>query len=292
MVETKENAVWRIQEDNLVKQALADRTVYITGAGSGIGRATAILLAQQGAKVVAVDLNLEAAEAVKADIERAGGVCRADCLDVTDAKATAALIASLAVDGWDPDIVINNAGMGYIASFFDTEPDEWRKTFDVNVVGVIIGCREFAKRWRDAKKGGHLINIASMASVTPVPSLIAYSSSKYAVEGLCEVLALELPDCDVTCIHPGFINTPIVRNPALIKLPESQIEKIQDHYVTNGDSPDVVAQAIFKSILNKPSNVYVGRGSAGVPMLKRLLPRSWFREILKKQAKQFGFLAD
>lgn len=269
---------------------LEGRTTYITGAGSGIGRATALLFAKMGARVVAVDLNLDAAAKVASEILGGGGTCRAEQLDVSDADATRFLVDRLEADGWMPDIVVNNAGMGYIASFLDTEPEEWRRTLNVNVVGLANGCREFARRWNDAGVNGHLVNVSSMASVTPVPSLSAYTASKYAVEGMSDVLALELPNIDVTCIHPGVINTPIVRNPSIIKIPAAQIARIQEHYVKNGDTPELVAEAIVGAIKSKSSNVYAGKGTGLVVMLKRLLPRSWFRGILRSEAKKIGYL--
>lgn len=272
------------------KKALAGRTAYITGAGSGIGLTTARLFAENGARVIAVDMNAEAATKVAVDIAVAGGQARAEKLDVSDPDATKDLIARLETEGWMPDIAVNNAGMGYIASFLDTEPEEWQRTLNVNVMGIVNACREFALRWQESGTRGHLINLSSMASVTPVPSLSAYSASKYAVEGLSDVLALELPGVDATCIHPGVINTPIVRNPSVIKIPSRQIARIQEHYVKNGDTPDLVARAILSAVRKKPTNVYAGKRTGLTVLLKRLLPRSWFQGILRMEAKKIGYL--
>lgn len=269
------------------------KTVFITGAGSGIGYQTAVAFSNAGARIVATDIDESGLKQLEQDLSARGGKCRTAILNVTDEAATKTLAGALLSDGWLPDIVVNNAGIAYIVPFVETDMDVWRRTFEVNVVGVAIGSRVFASIWQSRNMSGHIVNIASMASVTPQPSLSAYAASKYAVEGLCEVLAMELEasDIKVTCVHPGVINTPIVQNVNQMRVPKEQFEKIRDHYIQDGITPDVVANAILDGVQKEKTNIFVGPMTGQIAFLRRLLPRTWFRSIVKSAAKRIGYMA-
>ena len=272
--------------------AFTGRTVFITGAGSGIGFQTALHFAQEGARIVATDIQQPGLDKLKADIERAGGACRTAILNVTDEAATDALIADLQADAWFPDIAVQNAGIVFIMPFIDTDMEVWRKTLDVNVMGVAIGSRAFAKAWKVAGVRGHLVNVSSMVSVVPQPSLSAYVASKYAVEGLCETLSVELEPhgIAVTCIHPGVINTPIIGDPKMVNIPAEQFEALKHHYVTEGIDPEIVGKAIVEATRQKKSNAFIGPKTGLAVFVKRLLPRSWFRKMIKNSAREIGYL--
>ncbi|MCI4644124.1 MAG: SDR family NAD(P)-dependent oxidoreductase [Hyphomonadaceae bacterium] len=274
------------------QKSFSGKTVYITGAGSGIGFETAMAFAAEGARIIACDIDEAGLAKIGEALGEAGAHWRTERLDVSNSEATKDLADQLEAAGWLPDIVISNAGIGYIGPFLESTEDAWRRTLAVNVEGVANGCRTYARKWTKAGRSGHLVNVASMASVTPVPSLAAYTASKYAVEGLCEILALELGehDIEVTCIHPGIINTPIVQNPAMVNLPEAQMRKLQAHYVDKGAHPRDVAAAILAGIKRGKSNIFVGPGTGPAVLAKRLLPRSWFRSIVRGTAKDIGYL--
>jgi NAD(P)-dependent dehydrogenase (short-subunit alcohol dehydrogenase family) len=270
------------------------KTVFITGAGSGIGYQTALIFAEQGAAIVATDVNQNSLEQLRPEIERHGVRCFCYSLDVTDEAAYATLVGQLAESDHLPDIVINNAGLGTTSPFLDISTEDWRLTLDVNVLGVALGCRLFSALWRAHAMPGHLVNIASMATFSPPANLSAYVASKYAVEGLSEVLVMELQDygIDVTCVHPGIINTAIVHNKTLMKLEPAQIERLQRHYREEGVHPRVVAEDILRGVRSKASTILSGKDVGKMAFLKRFLPRKAFRKVLINGSRKIGFLPE
>ncbi len=196
--------------------AIANKLAVVTGAGSGIGRATTIELVARGARVIAVDLDLaaaqitaELAQLVAPDGERAAVTPRR--LDVTDAAGFAAFAIWLRETERCPDIVINNAGIGLAGGLLATSAAEWERVLAVNLGGVVTGCRTFAQQMLDERRPGHIINVASAAAFAPSKLLAAYSTSKAAVVMLTDCLRAELGDAGihVGAICPGFVDTPI-----------------------------------------------------------------------------------
>ena len=268
------------------------RTVFITGAGSGIGFEVALAFAREGAAIVATDVAQAGLDRLRPEVEKLGVAFRDALLDVSDEGAFEALAAQLAEEGQLPDIVVNNAGIGYMNPFLDTTPEQWRRTLDINVLGVAWGSRVFVRLWQERGIAGHLVNIASGASVTPMPNMAAYAASKYAVEGLCEVLQMELAETPirVSCVHPGVINTAIVAHDERSDLPREQVERLQRHYREKGAHPSVVANDIVNGVKHRKPNIFTGPGTGLPPILKRLLPRRAFRRVLIKAARDTGYL--
>jgi NAD(P)-dependent dehydrogenase (short-subunit alcohol dehydrogenase family) len=274
------------------KHDFAGKSVFITGAGSGIGYAIALAFAAAGADIIATDVSQEGLDRLRPEVESLGVKCRLEILNVADEQAFQALADQLANDNSLPNIVINNAGIAYVDSFVNTTHEQWRRTLDVNVLGVVSGSRIFAQLWLAAGKPGHLVNIASGASVTPVPNMAAYAASKYAVEGLCEVMAMELDDSNihVSCVHPGIIKTTILQHNDRMAIPAEQLQRLQQYYIDNGVAPSVVAQDILNGIKKKKSNIFTGPGTTVAPFLKRFMSRSLFRSLLRSEARKIGYL--
>jgi short-subunit dehydrogenase len=134
--------------------------------------------------------------------------------------------------------------------------------------------------------------VASAASLSPMPNMSAYAASKYAVEGLSEVLAMELADgqIDVMCVHPGVINTAIVKHPELTRVPAEQLARLQAFYAANGDTPASVAQAVVAGVKSGSGTVFAGSGVGMTGLLKRLLSRFRFRRLLISKAREIGYL--
>lgn len=271
---------------------LRGKTVFITGAGSGIGAEVALAFAREGAAIVATDVAQAGLDSLRTEVENLGVAYRDALLDVRDEGAFESLAAELVAAGSLPDIVVNNAGIGYLHPFVDTTPEQWRQTLDINVLGVAWGSQVFIRLWLEYDVAGHLVNIASGASVTPMPNMAAYGASKYAVEGLCEVLQMELAETpiQVSCVHPGVINTAIVTHDERSTLPREQLERLQRHYREKGAHPSVVANDIVKGVRLGKANVFTGPGTGLGPKLKRLLPRKAFRKVLMSAARDAGFL--
>ena len=270
----------------------SSKTVFITGAGSGIGYQTALVFAEQGADIIATDVNLVGLEQLKPEVEQLGRQCHIHTLDVTDETAYQALVEQLDASGQLPDIVVNNAGLGVISPFLETTTADWNLTLNINVLGVALGCRLFATLWKQRGMPGHLVNISSMAAFTPPANLSAYAASKYAVEGLSEVLAMELQEFNIaiSCVHPGVINTAIVQDSSRMNMAPSEIERLQRHYVEQGVHPRVVAEDIANGVHRGEGTILSGKGVAKLALLKRLLPRKTFRKLLIDASRKMGYL--
>ena len=184
-------------------------TVVITGAGSGIGRAIAVTLAERGWQVVATDIDSAAARATVSALT--AGDHEAAALDVTDSSAARALAedvgARLGLDAW-----INNAGISAMARFVEVSEQQFDRTMDINLRGVFFGAQAAARTMIRQGRGGTIVNTASMAAKQGrVPFLTDYVASKFAVLGLTQAMAFELAAEQITvnCVCPGFVATPM-----------------------------------------------------------------------------------
>jgi NAD(P)-dependent dehydrogenase (short-subunit alcohol dehydrogenase family)/pimeloyl-ACP methyl ester carboxylesterase len=234
----------------------SDTLVSITGAGSGIGRATALAFAAEGAEIVVSDIDEAAAKDTAAQITARGGVAYPYVLDVTDGDAVEAFAEQVSAEHGVPDIVINNAGIGHAGRFLDTPPERFDRVLDVNFGGVVNGCRAFGRRLVERGTGGHIVNVASMAAYTPSQHLNAYCTSKAAVYMFSDCLRAELDAAGVglTTICPGVINTNIVgatrfdAPPGTDERVEGRRAQIQHIYAVRRYGPEKVAKAILSAV--------------------------------------------
>ncbi|CAB3637783.1 MULTISPECIES: SDR family NAD(P)-dependent oxidoreductase [Achromobacter] len=180
---------------------LAGKIAVVTGAGGGIGRAMAAAFRQQGATVVATDLDLEALSGVDAD-------CRQ--LDVTQAQAVRALADAVAAQYGALDVWVNNAGFMARMPALDLDEAAWQRTMDINLKGTFFGAQA-AARHMIAQGSGAIINLSSYAGVKPRPNCADYAAAKAGVAHLTQCLALEWSPkgLRVNAIAPGFIETPM-----------------------------------------------------------------------------------
>lgn len=206
--------------------SFAGRLAVITGAGSGIGRATALAFAERGARVVVCDVDLAAAERTAELASLLGPGSEAYQVDVADGQAMEAFAAKAGT----PDILINNAGVGHHGTFLATTEDEWRRVLDVNLWGVLHGCRVFGTAMAQRRAGGHIVNIASAAAYLPSKDLAAYATSKAAVLMASDCLRAELAGSGirVSVICPGFVNTNIARTATFSGLSGKELEAKRD----------------------------------------------------------------
>jgi NAD(P)-dependent dehydrogenase (short-subunit alcohol dehydrogenase family) len=229
------------------------KIVAITGAGSGIGRATAIEFARLGAKLHVSDVDGERAEAAAAEIVAAGGSAEAHELDVTDAAAVDAFAEAVFATDGAVDILHNNAGIGHTGVVEDTTLDDWRRVIEVNLMGTIHGVHAFVPRMLRQGRPGHIVNTASMAGLVASAQLVPYSTSKFGIVGLSEGLNAELAPrgIHVTALCPGVINTDIVRTTTYRGEIADDAGRIQDFYRDRGASPEVVARAAVQAVRRK-----------------------------------------
>jgi NAD(P)-dependent dehydrogenase (short-subunit alcohol dehydrogenase family)/pimeloyl-ACP methyl ester carboxylesterase len=190
-----------------------DTLVSVTGAGSGIGRETALAFAREGAELVLSDIDEATVKDTAAQIAARGGVAHAYVLDVSDADAVEAFAEQVSAEHGLPDIVVNNAGIGQAGRFLDTPAEQFDRVLAVNLGGVVNGCRAFARRLVERGTGGHIVNVSSMAAYAPLQSLSAYCTSKAATYMFSDCLRAELDSAGVglTTICPGVIDTNIIQ---------------------------------------------------------------------------------
>jgi len=188
---------------------LQGKNAVVTGAGSGIGRATSLLYAKEGASVVCSDVNKENVEETVRLIKEAGGVAVAKPCDVSDAQQVEDLMELCTSKFGSIDICYANAGIALHGPFWEETPETFNKTFQVNVTGVFNCFKSASVRMMKAEKGGSLIATASVAGLASGAGDASYSASKAAVVNLCRVIANQLTGTNIRCnaICPGLIET-------------------------------------------------------------------------------------
>jgi NAD(P)-dependent dehydrogenase (short-subunit alcohol dehydrogenase family) len=231
-------------------EQLAGRLALVTGAGSGIGRAIAHELARHGARLLLVDVNADAVGLTAAAIPDASTFT----CDVSDSAAMEQLANRVLGEHGVPDVVVNNAGIGVAGAFLDTGFDDWRRVLDVNLMGVVHGCRLFGQAMARRGCGGHIVNTASAAAFTPTRSLPAYAASKAAVLMLSESLRAELlpHGIGVTAVCPGLIATNITRATHYVGVDEAGEERLRNEvtrlYERRNFTPERVATEVVRAI--------------------------------------------
>ncbi|MFH8374851.1 SDR family oxidoreductase [Streptomyces cyaneofuscatus] len=253
--------------------------VLVTGAASGIGRATAFAFAEAGARVVAVDLDAEGAGRT-AELARLVGAPAAwgEAVDVSDEAAMEKLAAKVAAEYGSVDVLVNNAGIGLSGSFLETTSEEWKRVLDVNLWGVIHGCRIFGKQMADRGQGGHIVNTASAAAFQPSRALPAYSTSKAAVLMLSECLRAELAEksIGVSAICPGIVNTNITATSRFAGTDAEEEQRLRKRatrlYGRRNYPPEKVADAILDAVVRNRAVVPVTPEARGVRLLSRVSP--------------------
>lgn len=269
--------------DAAPKGAYADRfggqLVLVTGAAAGIGRATAFAFAEAGARVVAVDRDAEGAGRT-AELARLIGApaAWAETVDVGDEQAMEKLAEKVAAEYGIVDVLVNNAGIGVSGSFLETSAEEWRRVLDVNLWGVIHGCRLFGKQMADRGQGGHIVNTASAAAYQPSRALPAYSTSKAAVLMLSECLRAELAgkSIGVSAICPGIVNTNITATTRFAGADAAEEQRLRKRtsklYGMRNYPPEKVADAILRAVVRNQAVVPVTPESHAARFLSRLSP--------------------
>jgi len=188
---------------------LKDRICIVTGGGSGIGRATCLLFAAEGATVVVADRRRDAADKVVAECAAAGGKAIAMEADVSRSADVARMVADTVARCGHLDVLVNNAGYGTFGTVVDIDEAEWEALMAVNVRGVFLCCKHAIKAMRE-KGGGTIVNVASVVAAVGIRNRAAYVASKGAVAALTRAISLDHVAEGIRCnaIAPGTIDTP------------------------------------------------------------------------------------
>jgi len=188
---------------------LTDKKAIVTGGGSGIGKAIAIALANNGAEVTILELNKENGQSVADEIVTSGG--KASCIkcDISSLESVREVFESVTENG-DLDILINNAGIAHVGNVDETSPEDFDKIYNVNVKGVYHCLKTGVEKMKT--KGGAIINVSSVAALVGLSSRFAYSMSKGAVHAMTLSVAKDYLEYNIRCnsIAPGRVHTPFV----------------------------------------------------------------------------------
>lgn len=253
-----------------------DKVVVVTGAGSGIGRATAVAFAAEGADVVLADIKGDRARDAAKAIEDQGGKALGCEIDVAEAAQVEALAKQVVADRGRVDIVFNNAGVGLGGRAFDAGPEDWEWIVGINFWGVVYGMKYFSP-YMIENRSGHIVNTASMAGLVVAPGLAAYSATKHAVVGLSQATRLEMREHNigVTVICPGLISTAIAADGRFYMREEDgqSLEQAVEMMEKRGWPPERVAGAVLKAVRRDKAIVPVGPEAWIGWYIQRLSPR-------------------
>jgi NADP-dependent 3-hydroxy acid dehydrogenase YdfG len=247
-----------------------NKVAVVTGAGSGIGRALIQQLAASGANVALVDINQigldETVKSLPTSI-----TARTYVLDVSDRSAYESFVKQVVMDFGQVDIVINNAGIVRLHSIDDGSYDDYEKTFDINVWGVLYGCKEFLPYLKHRPQAW-LVNMSSGAGLFGVANYSSYNMSKFAVRGLTESLRNELRDTNINiaCIHPGGVNTNIQSASVHSEGAKESAEKLAKAILQM--TPEKAANIILTGMAKKKKRILVGNDVKFIDILARLFP--------------------
>ena len=264
---------------------MEQKRVLITGAGSGLGRALAFRFAENGWRVACADIRLDRAQATVKLITEFGVGAMALKVDVGD-DASVEEMRDEVLGAWEGvDVVINNAGVASAGSIMQTSLDDWRWTLNINLMGVVRGCRAFVPTLVEQGKG-HIVNIASFAGIANAPRMAAYSASKAGVISLSECLRGELALANsavrVSVVCPAFFQTNLMetaRAPAADKAVATKL------MTTSSDAADEVAARIYNGMLRGVFLILPTRSEPLRWRMKRFVPEFFFRKLVDVMRK-------
>ena len=249
----------------------------ITGAGSGIGRATAIKAAKRGARLVLTDINADGLDAVVREIRALRGtVLAAEALDLTDVEAVEAFAAGVHAGHGSVDIVMNIAGISTWGPIERLEHRHWERTIDIDLMGPITVMRVFVGPMVEAGRGGHIVNVSSAAGLLGLPWHAPYSAAKFGLRGVSEVLRFDLRrhGIGVSLVCPGGVDTPLVGTVDIVGLDRDHpaftktISQFKRHAVT----PEKAAAIILKGVERNTYLVFTSPDIWAAHMLQRVFP--------------------
>ena len=256
-------------------QTLEGKVVALTGAGSGIGRALAVMLSKAGSKLALADINPDSLQET-CDLlpDHTESYCQ--IIDVSDPEQVQSYADATAEHFGKVDLIINNAGVFLSQAIADLSIKEMKWLMDINFWGIVYGCKSFLP-YLQQHKDAHIVNISSIFGLVASPNQAAYCASKFAVRGFTETLRQETKGTgtNVSCVIPGGIKTNIVRNGRFfngsneITSKKNAVQKFEEMATI---TPERAAQVIINGILSNKKRIFIGPDTRLIDIASRLLP--------------------
>jgi len=258
-----------------VAQYYRGKRCFITGAASGIGRATALRLAEQGAELYLTDRNAEGLAETVADARALGAlVSEHRVVDIADYDDVAAFAADIHERHEPMDVVMNIAGVSAWGTVDKLTHQQWRKMVDINLMGPIHVIESFLPQMVAARRGGHLVNVSSAAGIVALPWHAAYSASKYGLRGVSEVLRFDLAryKIGVSVVVPGAVKTGLVHTVEIagVDREDPHVEKWVGRFAGHAVSPEKAADKILAGVARNRYLVYTSGDIRALYAFKRL----------------------
>jgi NAD(P)-dependent dehydrogenase (short-subunit alcohol dehydrogenase family) len=257
------------------RSGFAGKRCFLTGAASGIGRATALKLAAEGAELFLSDRNAEGLEQTVADARALGGTVSAHrALDISNYDEVAAFAADIHSTHQSMDVVMNIAGVSAWGTVSHLTHQHWESMVAINLMGPIHVIETFVPPMVAAGRGGHLVNVSSAAGLVALPWHAAYSASKYGLRGVSEVLRFDLARhrIGVSVVVPGAVKTPLVQSVEIagIDREDPQVSKWVDRFSGHAVSPELVADKILRGVTRNRYLIYTSNDIRALYAFKRL----------------------
>jgi len=277
---------------------LSGRLCVVTGAASGIGRATAVEAAGRGARLVLVDINAEPLAGVAAQLGEAVVLQRA--LDVADYDAVRMLADDVHAAHGPADVVMNIAGIATWGSVEQLTHEQWRRTVEVNLMGPIHVIECFVPAIIAAKRRGQIVNVSSAAGLLGLPLHAPYSATKFGLRGISEVLRFDLRrrHIGVTLVCPGAVDTGLVQTVDIagVSAEARQASGLTDRFRRHAAPPEKVARQIVDAVTHNRFLVYTSLDIRLVYLVERIAPRAYafgmqiandvFQRVLRRTAER------
>lgn len=265
-----------------------NKRVFITGGASGLGRDLAFRFAKDGYKVCIGDIQELRGKDTLLELQAKDAVAHFILCDVTKEADLVAALAWLETNWGGVDVVVNNAGVAVCGSVSETTLENWQWIIDVNLLGVVRGCKVFSTFFKN-KGSGHIVNIASMAGLVHPPLMAAYNATKAGVVALSETLAFEMKEfgVSVSVACPSFFKTNLSET---MRSADEQSFKIGERLITQAKkNSEEVAATIFNGIQNKEFLIMTHAECHVAWGLKRLLSSGVYQKVFSQALKREFF---
>jgi short-subunit dehydrogenase len=244
---------------------LANKTILITGASSGIGKAMALRAAQDGATVILVARSLDKLQEVADQVTKLGGKPVIIPTDVSQAAEIKNLFLKATENGRTLDVVFNNAGLGFIGKIWELTADQIASMISVNTMGMIM-VGKYAAEVMQRQKYGHLVFTSSLAGLITIPDWSVYVATKWAITGFSECIRYELAPFNVlvTSVHPGMVSTEFFAK----EKADQNVSALDKNPLT----PEQVVEKVYAALFTKKKKVVIPALSSTFAFVQRYMP--------------------